>query len=485
MTRSIKALSAFCLLLSAALLANAVRIQVFEAKTYDTNPANRRPVIARYGHPRGDILVGGVPVTGSKDTRQRLRYERTYRDGPLYAPVTGYASQTFGTSLLESAADGVLSGSDTRLDLMRLWHRFTRTPQPAGAVETTIDPAVQRAAYRALHGRTGAVAAVEPTTGEILALVSTPSYDPGGLSGNDGKVAQNWARLTTDPRQPMLNRALSRTYPPGSTFKVVTAAAALEHGIVTDPNARTDTGSPYTLPGTTTRLRDGSRHCAHASLRRALALSCNTVFARLGVRVGLPGMLATARGFGFNDSGLRIPAPVAPSAFGRRLDPAQLALSSIGQFNTAATPLQMAMVAAAVANHGTLMRPYLVDRLTDANGTTIDHTRPVVLRRPIHSRTAEILQRLMVGVVSHGTGRQAALPGAVVGAKTGTAQHGVRNAGVPYAWFIGWARQREEHAPRVAVAVVVEGAKSRREDITGGGDGGPIAREVMRAALRR
>ncbi|KUJ64427.1 penicillin-binding protein [Streptomyces albus subsp. albus] len=485
MTRCIRALAAFCLLLLAALLANAARIQVFHAETYDANPANRRPVIARYGQPRGDILVDGVPVTGSADTGQRLRYERTYRDGPLYAPVTGYASQTFGTSLLESAADGVLSGRDARLDLLRLWHKLTRTPQPPGAVVTTIDPAVQRAAYRAMRGRAGAVAAVEPTTGEILALVSTPSYDPGVLSGNDGEVARSWARLTTDPRQPLVNRALDRTYPPGSTFKIVTAAAALEQGVVTDLDAPTDAGSPYTLPGTATRLRDESRGCSHASLRHALTVSCNTVFARLGVRVGLPGMLATAQDFGFNDGTLRIPSPVAGSTFGRRLDRAQLALSAIGQFDTAATPLQMAMVAAAVADGGDLMRPYLVDRLTDADGVTIDHTLPVVLRRPMSPRTARALQRLMVEVVTRGTGRRAALPDAVVGGKTGTAQHGVRNAGVPYAWFIGWARRRAELAPRVAVAVVVEDAEARREEITGGGDAGPIARAVFRAALHR
>ncbi|MFH8365595.1 penicillin-binding transpeptidase domain-containing protein [Streptomyces sp. NPDC018031] len=484
MSRCIRRLTAFCALLLVALLAHAGRLQTVTRDTYDDNPANRRSAITRYGQPRGDILAGNERITGSRDTGQRLRYERTYRHGPLYAPVTGFASQTYGTSLLEAAADGVLAGTDRRLDVFPLWRELTRTRRPGGSARTTIVPAVQRAAYTALAGRKGAVAALEPATGRILALVSTPSYDPSELSGNGPGTIRAWARLTADPDRPMLNRALDRTYPPGSTFKIVTAAAALEHGVVGDVDAPTEAAGPYTLPGTVTRLRDPSRGCAHASLRRALAISCNTVLARLGVRVGLDRMVTTAQDFGFNDDRLTVPSPVARSTFATGMDGAQLALSAIGQYDTAATPLQMAMVAAAVAGDGDLMRPYLVDRLTDARGRTVASTLPTLLHQPMSPRTAATLRRMMVDAVTDGTGAKAAVPGATVGGKTGTAQHGVGNASTPYAWFIGWARRHGAADPEVAVAVVVEDAAARRGDIAGGGQAAPVARAVLGTALR-
>lgn len=484
MTRCIRRLTAFLALLLVALLANAGRIQTVTRDTYDGNPANRRPAIARYGQPRGDILAGDGPVTGSRDTGQRLRYERTYPDGPLYAPVTGFASQMYGTSLLEAAADPLLSGTDSRLDAVPLWQEITGSRHPGGSVRTTIVPAVQRAAFAALAGHKGAVAALEPATGKILALVSAPGYDPGELSGNGPATARAWRRLSGDPGRPMLNRALGRTYPPGSTFKIVTAAAALEHGVVTDVDAPTDAPSPYTLPGTVTPLRDPSRGCAHASLRRALAVSCNTVLARLGVRVGLDRMVTTAQDFGFNDDRLTVPSPVARSAFATEMDDAQLALSSIGQYDTAATPLQMAMVAAAVAGDGDLMRPYLVDRLTDARGRTVASTLPALLHQPMSPRTAAALRRMMVDAVVRGTASRAAVPGATVGGKTGTAQHGVGNVRTPYAWFIGWARRDRAPQPEVAVAVVLEDAAPRRGEIAGGGQAAPVARAVLGAALR-
>ncbi|KOG89179.1 penicillin-binding protein, partial [Streptomyces varsoviensis] len=352
MIRYIRHAAAFCLLLLVALLLNAGRVQVFKADDYDKNQANRRQTIARYGQPRGDILVGGRPVTGSKDSGQQLRYERTYRQGPLYAPVTGYASQTYGTSLIENAEDDVLSGTDPRLAPVPFWHEVTRGQQDGGDVHTTIDAAAQRAAFDGLGGKRGAVAAVEPDTGKVLALASTPSYDPNGISGTGSAATRDWSRLNAADAQPMLNRALKQVYPPGSTFKVVTAAAALEHGAVDDPDATTGTPSPYTLPGTATKLTNEAEGCENATLTHAFEVSCNTVFARLGVDVGLDGMVETARNFGFNDGRLRIPSAVVRSNFDSEMNDSQVALSAIGQYDTTATPLQMAMVAAAVASGG-------------------------------------------------------------------------------------------------------------------------------------
>ncbi|MFF3333681.1 penicillin-binding transpeptidase domain-containing protein [Streptomyces sp. NPDC002888] len=483
MTRHIRHAAAFCALLLLALLVNAARVQIVQARSYDHNPANRRPDIARYRQPRGNILVGDRPVTGSRDTHGRLRHERTYPEGPLYAPVTGYASQMYGTTLLEHTEDGVLSGTDPLLTPLPLFNDVTRARNPGGDVVTTLNRAAQQAAYEGLGRRKGAVAAIEPATGRILALVSAPSYDPAQLSGNGPAAARAWARLTGAPDKPMLNRAVRQTYPPGSTFKVVTAAAALDAGVVRDVDAPTDSPDPYQLPGTTTRLANESEGCENAPLRVAFQWSCNTVFAKLGVDVGVDDMVSTAHAFGFNDADLRIPFSVARSTFDTSVDKAQLALSSIGQYNTRATPLQMAMVAAAVANGGQLRSPYLVERTLRANGATVSTAGPRPTRQVMLPTTAARMRQLMRDVVREGTGTNAAIRGATVGGKTGTAQHGIGNAGTPYAWFVSWAQGHTDLEAKVAVAVVVEDASGNRGEITGGGMAAPIARAVMEAVL--
>ncbi|WP_433545674.1 penicillin-binding transpeptidase domain-containing protein [Streptomyces sp. CA-294286] len=483
MIRYIRRAAACCLLLLVALLLNAARVQVFQADVLDDNPANRRKNIVRYEQPRGDILVEGRPVTGSKDTGEQLRWERTYLQGPLYAPVTGYASQTYGTAFVEAAEDEVLSGTDPMLSPLPLWTEITRKRQPGGQVATTIRAAAQRAAFEGLGGRRGAVAAIEPATGRILALVSSPSYDPGLLSGTDASVANAWSRLNASRSRPMLNRAIRQTYPPGSTFKIVTAAAALDTDVVTDVDAPTDTPDPYVLPGTRTTLPNESSGCERASLAYAIRVSCNTVMANLGVKVGLTRMRDTAGRFGFNDRGIRIPSPVVVSNFDKRMTADQLALSSIGQFDTRATPLQMAMVAAAVANGGDLNRPYLVESTGTKSGGVVSQRGVRTYQQVMSPSTALRLQRMMVDVVENGTGRNAAIPGMTVGGKTGTAQHGVGNAGIPYAWFISWAQKADAGQAGVAVAVVVEDATAARGEVTGGGLAAPIARGVMRAAL--
>lgn len=483
MTRCVRRAAAFCFVLLVALLLNAVRVQVIKADAYDHNPANRRIAVARYHQPRGSIVVGGASVTGSRSTGGQLRYERTYTDGPLFAPVTGFASQTYGTTLLEGTEDGFLSGTDARLASVPLWNEITRNRQRGGAVHTTIEPAAQRAAFAGLAGRRGAVAAVDPASGRILALVSSPSYDPAVLAGTGSAVTGAWRRLTADESQPMLDRAIRQTYPPGSTFKVVTAAAALESRRVTDLRAPTVSPDPYRLPGTTASLTNEGAGCANASMYDAFRFSCNTVFAKLGADVGLRAMTARAEAFGFNDTRLRIPPSVATSNFDTRMSPDQVALSSIGQFDTTATPLQMAMVAAAVGNGGTLMSPYLVDHVTNHSGATVSATVPKTLHRAVGGPTAQRLQQLMEAVVTDGTGTNAAIPGVVVGGKTGTAQHGLDNKGTPYAWFLSYAKPPGGSTASVAVAVVVEDADAVRADISGGGNAAPIARAVMRAVL--
>ncbi|MFE5734171.1 penicillin-binding transpeptidase domain-containing protein [Streptomyces sp. NPDC056528] len=484
MTRYIRRAAALCLLLLAALLVNAGRVMVVEAGPLNDDPANRRIAIGRYAQPRGEIVVDGRPVTGSRDSGQQLRWERTYRQGPLYAPLTGYASQTYGTTLVEGAEDAVLAGTDPMLAPLPFLNGLTRGREAGGDVLTTIRAPMQEIAFRGLAGKRGAVVAVEPATGRILALVSSPSYDPGVLSGTGPGVAEAWKRLNSAPGRPMLNRALRQAYPPGSTFKIVTAAAALDAGVVRDVDAPTDTPDPFVLPGTRQVLPNEAKGCGDASLAYALQWSCNTVMAGLGVEVGLTGMVDAVERFGFNDTALRVPSWVAKSTFDREMSPDQLALSSIGQFDTTATPLQMAMVAAAVANNGEIARPHLVDRTTTSGGATVERTARRSHRQAMNPSTALRLQELMVRAVEEGTGTNAAIPGARVGGKTGTAQHGFGNTGTPYAWFIAWAQGEGSARPAVAVAVVVEDAEASRTDISGGGSAAPVAKAVMEEALR-
>ncbi|WP_051776935.1 penicillin-binding transpeptidase domain-containing protein [Kitasatospora phosalacinea] len=474
------------MLLIVALALQATRVQVFQKDELDHNAANQRATIQRYSQPRGNLLVAGQPVTGSAETGGRYAYQRTYTDGPLYAAVTGYSSQTYGNTQLEGVYDDVLSGTDPKLAGWAVWDAVTRQQQPGGDVVTTIDPAAQRAAVQGLGSQKGAVAAIEPATGRILALVSTPSYDPGSFAGTSAADQNAWKKLQDDPEQPMLNRALRQIYPPGSTFKVVTAAAALASGVVTDVDAPTDAPYPYVMPGTTTPLDNDTSACNRAglSLDEAMTLSCNSVMGYLGVQTGLDRMTAMAQDFGFNDARLDVPVRAARSNFDTDMNQSQLALSSIGQYDTAATPLVMAMVAAGAANDGQVMSPQLVDKLTKADGTQVQLMHPALHHQAFGAGVARQLRQLMVDVVENGTGRNARIPGAEVGGKTGTAQHGVDNSGTPYAWFIAWARPAGSTAvPPVAVAVVV--ADSQATDVTGGGLAAPVARSVMQAVLNR
>ncbi|MEY9841781.1 peptidoglycan glycosyltransferase [Streptacidiphilus sp. EB103A] len=487
LSRTARRAGMFCLLLILVLLVNLTRVQVVQAGKYNDHAGNQRSTIARYAQPRGDIIVAGKPVTGSKQTGDSLyQYRRSYTDGPLYAPVTGFSSQTYGNTLLEGVEDDILSGSASSLSTRSLLDAISRTPVPGGDVYTTINAKAQQAALSGLGSKRGAVAAIEPATGRILALASTPSYDPNGITGTGTAVTQNWSKLNSASTQPMLNRALRQTYPPGSTFKVVTMSAGLMNNIYSGVDVATDSPNPYTAKDTTTAITNESAGdaCLNATLTYALQVSCNTVFAKLGVDVGETNMVRMAQAYGFNQSTQTIPVGVVRSNFDTGLTgQAYLALSSIGQYDTAATPLQMAEVVAAVADNGTLMKPMLVDKLTRHDGTTVQTFSPTVFGRPISSTVAGEIQQAMVNVVTNGTGGNAAIPGAVVGGKTGTAQNGVNNSGVPYAWFISYAKPNASAASPVAVAVVIEDSNANRSDVSGGGLAAPVAKAVMQAVL--
>ena len=488
LSRTARRSGLFCLLLVPVLLVNLSRVQVVRSSGYDDNPANQRAVLARYSQPRGDIVVGGSPVTGSRATGGFYDYVRTYTDGPLYAPVTGFSSQTYGNTLLEGVEDGVLSGSDSRLAVHPLLNAITREQVAGGKVITTINAKAQQAAFAGLGSKRGAVAAIEPATGRILALASTPSYDPGSIAGTGPAVTAAWAKLTGSATQPMLDRALRQTYPPGSTFKLVTASAGLTGNVYSGIDVPTDSPDPYTPADTTVPITNESAGdpCLNASLRVALEVSCNTVYGKLGDDVGEAAMVRMAQAYGFNQTSQTVPVGVAESTFPTGLTgQALLALSSIGQYDTAATPLQMASVGAAIAHNGTLMQPQLVSSLTRSDGTAVRTFAPRVFGQPVSTAVAAELQQMMVGVVSDplGTGGNAAIPGVTVGGKTGTAQNGVGNSGTPYAWFVCWAKRSGDAVAPVAVAVVIEDSNADRADVSGGGLAAPVARAVMQAVL--
>ncbi|MFC9653448.1 penicillin-binding transpeptidase domain-containing protein [Streptomyces sp. NPDC056937] len=482
MNKTIRHTAVICLLLVLALLVRATWVQAYEARALADDKHNRRNIMAQYAQPLGDIIVAGSPVTGSRKTASGdLAYERTYTDGALYAPVTGYSSQAYGSTQLEGIYSGVLDGTDSRLKnpLDAIMGKQTAP----GDVLTTIDPAVQEAGYRALGGKKGAAVAIDPATGRVLAVVSTPSYDPTEISGTtDGDA---WKRLTGDAEKPLVNRALRQPLPPGSTFKLVVAAAALEDGLYGSVDERTDSPDPYTLPTTTTVLRNenSSAPCENATLRTALEYSCNTVFAKMADDLGQDKVRAMAEKFGFGDTTQDMPVRASESVYPSGMDPAQTALTGIGQFDVTATPLQMAMVSAALAHDGLLAAPHMVSKVVDAGGDTLQSYQDGDTRRIVSSSTAEQLRSAMVTVVEDGTGTNARIDGAEVGGKTGTAQHGVDNVNTPYAWFTSYAKGSST-GKEVAVAVVVEDSGAARSEVSGNGLAAPIAQKMMTAALK-
>jgi cell division protein FtsI/penicillin-binding protein 2 len=480
--KPLRHIAIFCGLLVLALLLRDNWVQFVRSDELNKHPRNKRVTIERYASVRGDIIVDGKPITGSVDSKDPLyKYKRTYVNGPMWAPVTGYASQAYDANQLEKLHDTILTGNDDRLFFDRTLSMFTGDTKKGGNVVTTLNGAAQKAAFEGLGKKKGAVAAIDPQTGKILALASTPSYDPSTFAGYQAEDEKAWIALEKDKDKPKQNRALREIYPPGSTFKVLTAAAALENGKVKDIDAPTDTPEPYLLPLSTVPMKNHAEGCENATLNYAMQWSCNSVFAKLGDEVGRDKMVEMAEKFGFNNPEIDTPVRAAASVYDKNMDRGGNALSSIGQFNTATTPLQMAMVTAAIANDGKLMKPYMVDQLVAPNLDVIERNEPEEMSRPMSQETAQLVQKMMENVVENGTGKNARIRDVTVGGKTGTAQHGEKNKARPYAWFIAYAKT--DSGSPVAVAVVVEDSDATRDDISGGGLAAPIARSVMKAVL--
>ncbi|MFJ2610144.1 peptidoglycan D,D-transpeptidase FtsI family protein [Streptomyces sp. NPDC087425] len=485
MNKTIRRVSVFVLFLVFALLLRATWVQFYEGQALADDSHNRRNAIKTYADPLGNIIVGGQSITGSARTSgtSDLAYKRTYLHGSLYAAVTGYASQAYAPTQLEGIYADLLNGTDSRLKTVM--DTITGARATPGDVVTTIDPDVQKAAYSALGGKKGAAVAMDPKTGKILAVVSTPSYDPSTLT--DANTAGTaWKKLNADTDKPLTNRALRQPLPPGSTFKLVVAAAALEDGLYPNVDTRTTSPDPYRLPGTVQDLgnESASAPCENATIRTALRYSCNTVFAKMAVDLGQDKVKAMAEKFGFNDDQLDVPVRAYTSVYPSGMDKSSTALTGIGQYDVTATPLQMAMVSAAIANGGKLVAPHMVAQITDSGGDVLkDYDDEASTKEIVSSATAEQLQSAMQTVVKDGTGTNAQVSGATVGGKTGTAQHGENNSKTPYAWFTSYARS-DTSGQEVAVAVVVEQSDAARSEVSGNGLAAPVAKAMMQAALK-
>jgi peptidoglycan glycosyltransferase len=466
-----------------ALLVSSTYIQFVAAKELNNRPDNRRTLLSSYARERGQILVRGTPIARSVPAKDEFKWQRTYPKGDLYGHITGYYSFTYGSGGgIEGAEDSLLSGQSDKLFYRRVSDLLTGRKPTGASLELTINPKAQTAADKGLGNQRGAVVALDPSTGAILAMVSHPQYNPSELASHDSKaVAKSWKELTTDSSQPMVNRSIAgNLYPPGSTFKVVTAAAALSSGKYTE-DSELPGPAKLDLPQTSVDLHnDDNQPCGpgdKVSLTRALQISCNTAFGSLGMDLGAEELRSQAAKFGFGDQ-LQIPMSVTPSSVPAELNQPQLAQSAIGQYDVRVTPLQMAMVAAAVGNKGVVMRPYLVQTVRGSDLSVIDESQPQELSQAIDPAVAEQLTRMMEAVVTGGTGTAAQISGISVAGKTGTAQHAKGSA--PHAWFICFAPADK---PQVAVAVVVEDGGNAGSEAFGGRVAAPIAKAVMKAVL--
>jgi peptidoglycan glycosyltransferase len=457
-----------------ALMLNMTYAYVFRTDSLNNHPQNRRVTEAEFGTDRGAILVGSTAIATTKPVEDRFRFQRSYPSGALYAPVTGYYSFLYKRSGLEQTQNAHLAGTSNSQFVQRLIDLATGKRPTGASVVTTLDAAAQQAAAKALGDRPGAVVALDYKTGAVKALVTSPTYDPNTLATHDLNAAKaSWEALNADAGKPLSNRATREIFPPGSTFKLVVSAAALASGMT--PDSLVDSPDSLPLPGTSRPLgNSGNCGGTKISLEQALKVSCNTAFAGLGMKLGADAVRTQAQKFGFG-SGNELPdLGSAASNFPAKLDQAQLAQSSIGQYDVAATPLQMAMVGAGIANNGVVMQPYLVSQVRAADLTVLETARPQQFSQAMTAENAQALQRMMVAVVTDGTGTRAQIDGVRVGGKTGTAltdgQH------TPYAWFVAWADD-----PSIAVAVFVQDAGVEASDISGGRYAAPIAKSVIEA----
>lgn len=464
----------------AALLVAVSWFQVVRADDLKTDPRNPRPALTERGKERGLIVsVDGTVVARSVESPEDREFLREYPEGAAFAHVVGYSSFPVGSSGIEAAYTPQLR-SRRDLTISDLISVILGRDLRPHSLEITVDTRLQRLALESLGANRGAVIALDPKTGAVLAAVSTPSFDPNSLLGSDATT--EWELLLTDPEKPLADRGTKEIYAPGSTFKTVVTATAIDTRAA-DPATSFDDPVEFALPGSTATISNfGGRACndgVSVTLLEAFVRSCNTTFADLSIQLGAIDIGITAEALGFNtdlDYEWPVPQAVWPTD-DLADDPAALAQSGIGERDVRATPLHMAMIAAAVANNGVVTSPYVVQRIFDADGQTVETRDVVELGRAMTPETASVLAQMMERVVTEGTGRRAAVPGVRVAGKTGTA---TGQGGFSNPWFIGFA---PVESPTIALAVFIEGGPASGESATGGSLAAPIASRLIETWL--
>jgi peptidoglycan glycosyltransferase len=502
MERRIRRLGIALVLLFAVLFAQLAYVQVFAADDIKNNPANfSRQLIAEYNVQRGKILTAdGLVLAESVPAPEgsRYRFERRYPQGDLYGYITGFYSRIYGRSALEQSMSSYLSGEAPELAISTFTDLFLGREKRGGNVFVTVDPNLQELARTALGPNQGAVVAMDPRSGDILALYSTPGFDPSELSsGSDAEMRQAWKRLNADPDKPLLALSHQELFLPGSSFKIVTASAALENGF--GPDSPWPNPHRLTLPLTNEQLQNfGDDFCnggsSQVTLIQAFEESCNVTFAEVGLRLGAERLAAQARAYGlcgtlpperttcegplisfelpFQNG--RFPEP----EYFERNDPL-LAFSAIGLDNDLVNPLQMALMASTVANGGEMPQPRIVSEIRDSQGRAVREFGEGTVRRAISESTAAALTQMMVAVVNNGSGYRAAIPGIQVAGKTGTATNGEGRP--PNAWFTAFAPAQD---PRIAVSVIVLDGGDLGNEATGGQVAAPIVKQLIETYLR-
>lgn len=485
MNRELKRVSIVAFLMFLTLLVSSTIIQYVQAEALAADPRNSRTLYESYSIERGPILVGGEPIAYSQPSDDDYKFQRVYANGPLYAPVTGYLPVNGEATGLERSVNEYLSGQSSSQFFDSL-NRLISGQDPMGAsVEVAIDPVAQQAAWDALGDYTGAVIVTEPSTGRIIAMVTKPTFDPNSMAvHNSAEVTATYDGLLADPADPLFNRATGGDMnPPGSVFKLVVTAAALESGRYTPESTFPNPGE-LTLPGTDSVVRNsGGGSCgggATVTLADALRLSCNIPFAELGMELGDDAIRDQAEKFGFNSEFL-IPTATEVSTYPRVLDEPQTALSAFGQGDgLRATPMQMAMVSAAIANGGIVMDPNLVDQITAPDFTPLQEFEAKEFGRAISEETANTMVGMMVNGVENGAASNARIDGVSVAGKTGTAENGESD---PYTlWFTGFAPADN---PQYAITVLVEDGGGLGQEGYGNLIAAPVAKQVLEAVLNK
>jgi peptidoglycan glycosyltransferase len=487
--RALRRISIAVLVMFVLLLVNVNYLQGFQTASLAGKPNNARAFEAQFQYQRGNIVTSdNVTIAESTPSGDIYKYKRVYPLGPEYAPVTGYDT-LYSESGTEYYENSVLNGSDSSLTVRNFIDLITGKQRRGANVTLTINAKAQNAAWQALermtNGKPGAVVALDPQTGAILAMASYPSYDPNVLTTHDGtKLNTADQALLKEPGNPLLNRAINFTWPPGSTFKIVTGSAYLTKNPNSTPQTNVYSPTQLKLPQTTHILTNNDGEvCGNGSgqapLITAFAQSCDTTFGSMGINLTSGTLNSFATMFGMNSTALRIPMPVTPSNYVASSSPPLTAFSAIGQYSDTVTPLQEAMLAATIANGGKLMAPYLVKQVTASDLSTVNITTPAQLSQPVSPSVASDLGQMMLAVVQNPDGtanafNTAAEGGITIAGKTGTAQNGPNNTGLNDAVFTCYAPYDN---PQIAVGVIIQGGGY------GATAAAPIAVQVIKAFL--